>query len=101
MRPRQALAGVGNAEVAISGISAQTIGFEILVAIMADGDALFRTDALRRRLRARLGLAIFGLDGFSRGGFGSGLAGTWLARRRFFLRGGAGRGPRCRFLLGH
>src|SRR5260370_37080179 len=85
MRPRQALARLGNSEVAIVRIGAQAIGLEVLVAIMADGDALFRPCALYRRRRARLGLAIFGLERLSRGGFGGG-----VARRRFFLRGGWG-----------
>src|ERR1700694_1137163 len=96
MRLRPAAAGLRNAEIAILRIGAQTIGFEILVAIMADGDALFRASAPGGGLRPRLGLAIFGLDLLSRCGFGGG-----FARRRFLLCGGAGRGPRGRLLLGH
>ena len=42
MRLRQAVAGVGKAEIAILGVGAQAVGFEILVAVMADGDALLR-----------------------------------------------------------
>src|ERR1700682_1612466 len=96
MRLRQAVAGLRNAEIAIMRIGAQAIGFEILVAIVTDGDALFRPRArFCGRQPSRLGLAILlailGLDMFSRGGSGSG-----FARRRFFLRGGAGRGLRCR-----
>src|SRR6202795_1347829 len=100
MRLRQAMTGLRNAEIAIVRVGAQAIGFEILVAIMTDGDALFRPRArfcgrqpprLGLAIRLAIRLAILGLDMFSRGGFGSG-----FARRRFFLRGGAGRGPRCR-----
>src|ERR1700687_5393990 len=94
MRPRQALARLGNPEVAIVRIGAQAIGLEILVAIMADGDALFRPSALCRRRRARLGL-----NRLSRGGFGGGLVSNRLARRRFLLRGGAACCPRGRLLL--
>src|SRR5260370_30027454 len=89
MGPQQAVARLGNSEVAVFCVSAQTIGFEILVAVMADGDALFRTGAFCRGLRA------LGFDGFSRRGFGGGFA--W---RRFFLRGGLCRGPRCPPWLG-
>src|SRR6202158_6395690 len=100
MRLRQAAAGLRNAEIAILRIGAQTIGFEILVAIMADGDALFRASAPGGGLRPRLGLAIFGLaifglDWLSRCGFGGG-----FARRRFLLCGGGGRGPPGRRLRG-
>src|ERR1700730_5262031 len=101
MRPRQTPAGLGDPEIAISGIGAQTIGLEVLVPVMADGDALFRTHAFCNRRAARFGVATFGLDRFSRGGFGNGLALRGLARSRFFLRGGAGGSPRCRLLLGH
>src|SRR3979490_269820 len=102
MRLRQAVAGLGNAEIAGLRIGAQAIGFEILLAMMTDGDPLFRTRArFGGRQRAGLGLAILGLDGFSRWGFGGGLVGDALARRRFLLRRGAGRGPRCWLLPGH
>src|SRR5712672_2396346 len=107
MRLRQAVAGLRNAEIAVLRVSAQAIGFEILLAMMTDGDPLFRTRArFGGRQRAGLGLAVLGLDGFSRGGFGSGLVGDALvgdalARRRFLLRRGAGRGPRCWLLPGH
>ena len=54
MRLRQAVAGVGDAEIAIMRVAAQAVGFEILLAIMADGDALLRTALrLRRGQRAR------------------------------------------------
>src|SRR5260370_16285996 len=99
MRPRQATAGLRNAEIAILRIGAQTIGFEILVAVMADSDALFRASAPGGGLRVRLGFAILGLDRFSRCGFGGGFVGNSVARRRIFLRGGAGPGPRGRLLL--
>src|SRR5258708_28101740 len=89
MGPDQAVVRLGNYEVAVFCVSAQTIGFEILVAVMADGDALFRTGAFCRGLRA------LGFDGFSRRGFGGGVA--W---RRFFLRGGLCPGPRFRLVLG-
>ena len=46
MRPCHAATGVGHAEIAILRVSAQTVGFEVLVAMMADGDALFRPRAL-------------------------------------------------------
>src|SRR5258705_11977245 len=101
MRLRQALGGLANAEIAVFCVSTQTVGFEVLVAIMADGDALFRPRAFCSRYAARLGLAVLGFDGFSRAGFAGRLVGNSLARRRFFLGGGAGRGPRCRLLLGH
>src|SRR6266516_7942662 len=101
MRLRQAVGCLANAEIAVFRVSTQTVGFKVLIAIMADGDALLRTSALLRRQRARPGLAILGLDGFSRGGFAGCLVGNGLARRRFFLGGGAGRGPRSRLLLGH
>src|SRR5258706_11094282 len=94
MRLRQAVAGLRDAEIPIVRVSAQAIGFEILVAIVADGDALLRTNALGGWQRVRLGLAIFCLDRFPRREFGGG-----FARRRFLLRGGAGSGPRGRLLL--
>ena len=56
MRLRQAVAGFGNAEVAIMRIAAQAVGFEILVAVMADGDALFRPRALAGSSRPALAL---------------------------------------------
>src|SRR6266849_512771 len=99
MRSRQAMASLGNPEIAIMRIAAQTIGFEILVTVMADGDALLWTGALGGSLRAS-----FRLDRFSRGRFGAGLSsglGGCFACRRFFLRGGAACWPRCRLLLGH
>src|SRR6267154_4184900 len=96
MRLRQAMGCLANAEIAVFRVSTQTVGLKIFVAIVADGDALFRTSAFCSRHAARLGFAILGLDGFSCRGF----AGC-LARWRFFLGGGAGRGPRCRLLLGH
>src|SRR5450755_4393948 len=105
MRLRQAVAGLRNAEIAIVRVGAQTIGFEILVAIVTDGDALFRPRARScgrqpPRLGLAIRLAILGLDMFSRGGFGSGFASA-LARGRFFQRGGLRRSARFRLLLGH
>src|ERR1700730_11335480 len=76
MRLRQAVAGVGDAEVAVFRVGAQTISFEILVAIMADGDALFRTSTFCSRCAARLGLEFLASGGFSSGS----------ARRLFFFR---------------
>src|SRR5260370_740095 len=52
MRPHQAVARLGDSEVAGFCVSAPTISFEILVAVMADGDALFRTCAFCRWLNA-------------------------------------------------
>src|ERR1700676_3707928 len=92
----QTVRRIGDAEIAIFCISSQAIGDKILVAIMADGDALFRTRPLCGGRRAPLGLEFL-----SRGGFGGGLAGNGLARGRFFLRGNAPRCPRGRLLLGH
>jgi len=53
MRPRQAARRVGNAEIAIFGVSAQAIGFEILVAVVADGYALLWKNAPWAGLRGR------------------------------------------------
>src|SRR5450755_3402826 len=113
MRLRQAVAGLRNAEIAIARVGAQTIGFEILVAIVTDGDALFRPRArscgrqpprlglaIRLAICLAIRLAILGLDMFSRGGFGSGFASA-LARGRLFQRGGLRRSARFRLLLGH
>src|SRR5882724_26232 len=100
MRLRQTVARLCNAEVAILRVGAQTVGDEIFVAIMTDGDALFRTSALDGGLLTRLDLAVFGLDLFSRRGFRGG-PGERLARRRFFLRSATACCPRCRLLLGH
>src|SRR5258708_34162455 len=88
---RQALGCIADAEIAVFRVSAQTVGFEVLVAVVADGDALFRTSAFCGRYAARLGLEFVSSRGFSGGS----------ARGRFFLRGGADRGPRLRLLLGH
>jgi len=74
MRLRQAMGCLANAEIAVFRVSTQTVGFEILVAIVADGDALFRTSAFCSRHAARLGFAILGLDDFSRRGFAGCLA---------------------------
>ena len=46
MRLRQAVARVGDAEVAVMRVGAQAVGLEILFAVMADGDALLRPRAL-------------------------------------------------------
>jgi hypothetical protein len=58
MRLGQAMGCLGNAEIAVMRVGTQTVGLEVLVAIMADGDALFRARALDRR-RARPLLASF------------------------------------------
>ena len=42
MRLREAVGGIGKAEVAVLRVGAQAVGLEILVTMMADGDALFR-----------------------------------------------------------
>ena len=42
MRLRQAVARSRDAEIAILRVGAQAVGLEILFAVMADGDALFR-----------------------------------------------------------
>ena len=49
---RQAMGGGGDAEVAVLRVGAQAVGLEILFAVMADGDALFRAlgDGPGRRL---------------------------------------------------
>src|ERR1035437_9004292 len=86
MRLRQALAGVGDAEIAVLRVGAQAVGLEIFLAVMTDGDALLRTSAFGGGLRARLGLAILGLDLFSRCGFGGGPVGNALARAIFSAR---------------
>src|SRR5260221_1479283 len=100
MRLRQAVGRVRNAEVAVSSVGAQAVGQKILVAVMTDGDALLRTRALGDRQPARLGLAILGLDGFSRRRFVGDLARNAPARR-FFLRGESGPVPSVPLLLGH
>ena len=43
---RQAVAGCGKPQIAVLRIGAQAVGFEILVAVMTDGDALLRAIAL-------------------------------------------------------
>ena len=48
MRLRQAVGRVGKAEIAVVRVGAQAVGFEILFAVMADGDALFRRAAAWR-----------------------------------------------------
>jgi hypothetical protein len=48
MRLRQTVARLGNAEVAVMRVSAQAVGDKILVAVMADRDALFRPGARPR-----------------------------------------------------
>jgi hypothetical protein len=40
MRSRQAMARIGNAEIAVFGVGAKPIGLEILLAVMTDRDAL-------------------------------------------------------------
>src|ERR1700730_18412553 len=91
MRPRQTAAGLGDPEVTIFRVTAQTVGFEILVVIMADGETLFRPRAFCNRRAARLGLEL--LSGCVFGGT--------FACGRFLLRGGLSRCPRRRLLLGH
>src|SRR5664279_1096462 len=90
MRPRQTLARLGHAEVAVLRVGAQAVGFKVLFAVMADGDALSWPGPLDGSRRAALGLEFL-----SRRGFGGGLGrvlgrvlARGLARRRFFLRGG-------------
>ena len=46
MRLGQAVAGRGKPEIAILRIGAQAVSFEILVAVMTDGDALLRAITL-------------------------------------------------------
>src|SRR6185437_7339005 len=64
MRLREAVTRIGNAEVAVVRIGAQTVGFKVLVAVMADRDALLWARAFDGRRRATL-------------------AGEFFARRRF------------------
>jgi hypothetical protein len=52
MRLRQAVASVRDAEVAVMRVCAQAVGLEILLAVMADGDALLRPRLLGRRTGA-------------------------------------------------
>ena len=40
MRLRQTMGCIRNAEIAVLRVGAQAVGFEILFAVMADGDAL-------------------------------------------------------------
>src|SRR5438105_9702532 len=90
MRPCQPMACLGNAEIAVLCVSAQAVGLEILLAMMADRNAL---------LGARFwfcGRGALGLDRFSRRGFCGG-----CARRWFFQRGGLRRGARLRLLSRH
>ena len=62
MRLRQAVGGVGDAEVAIMRVAAQAVGDKILVAMMADGDALLRRRAFTAAgARAPCGLSFFAL----------------------------------------
>ena len=42
---RQAVARSRDAEIAVLRVGAQAVGLEILFAVMADGDALFRAPA--------------------------------------------------------
>jgi hypothetical protein len=100
MRPRQAAARLGDSKVAINGVSAQTIRLEVLVTVMADGDALFRPRPFGRSDTGRLGLTMFGTHWFSRAGCANDFSAGDFAGG-FFLRGGAGRGSRFRLLLGH
>src|SRR5665647_552806 len=68
MRPRQTLARLGHAEVAVLRVGAQAVGFKVLFAVMADGDALSWPGPLDGSRRAALGLEFL-----SRRGFGGGL----------------------------
>src|SRR3954454_12309598 len=95
MRPCQAVAGLGDSKVAVRRVSAQSISFEVLVAVVADGNALLWPRPFSRTRIRPLGLAPFGSQYFSRAGCASGFA------RGFFLCGGAGRGSRSRLLFGH
>jgi len=54
MRLRKTLACRGHPEIAVMRIGAQTIGFEILVAVMTDCDTLFRPGAFSGGNRTRL-----------------------------------------------
>src|ERR1700733_3320878 len=98
MRLCEAVARIGNAEVTVMRVGAQAVGFEVFLAVMADGDALLGTRALYRCCCPALALQLL-----ARGGFGGG-----FTRRRFFLRGGLGGGTRgrlarfpARLLFGH
>src|SRR3954451_16039212 len=87
MRLRETSGSVRDAEIAVMRVGAKTVRHKILVAIVANRDALF-CPRFRRGRSARL-------DGLSRAGFGG-----WL-RGRFFLYGGARCCSRCRLLFGH
>src|SRR4051812_5334494 len=89
----EAVGCAGDAEVAIMRVGAKTVGLEILLAVMADRNALLWPPGFWRWRGARLQL-------LARGGFCGGFCGT-LARRRFFQSGGLRRGSRFRLLFGH
>src|SRR6516164_7880467 len=74
MGARKASGRVRDAEVAILRIGAQSVGLEILLAVMADGDLLLRPRALHAGLRPPLAR-----DRLARGGFGTRLARDFCA----------------------
>src|SRR5690349_15996212 len=91
-----AMRGVLDAEIAVFGVSAQAVGLEVLLAVMADRDALLGA-------RFRLGsdrAAAFRRDSLARQGRGSSLGGAALARP-FLLHRGLRRRTRCCLLPGH
>ncbi|MGY4489150.1 hypothetical protein ACVWWR_008341 [Bradyrhizobium sp. LM3.2] len=51
---REAVACSSDAEIAILRVGAQTVGLEVFLAVMADGDALLGTHGLFRGDSARL-----------------------------------------------
>src|SRR5437764_27488 len=66
---RKAMACIGDAEIAVFRVRPQAVGLEILLAMMADRDALFGA-----RLRFCNGPRALGPDRFSRRGFRGGFA---------------------------
>ena len=65
MRLRQAVRGFRDAEVAVLRVSAQAVGFEILLAVMADRDALLRPRLRFTALDFAGGSRRLGLDGLA------------------------------------
>src|SRR6478735_3837617 len=96
MRLRQAVRRVRNTEVAVLRVGAQAVGLEILLAVMADRDALLRPNLLGRLGLWRRNAPRLRLDGLAGCGFG-----CRLVARPFLLHSGLRRGARRDFLLGH
>src|SRR4051812_39890212 len=96
MRLRQAVGGFRDAEVAVLRVSAQAVGLEILLAVMADRDVLLRPNLLGRLGLWRRHAPRLRLDSLAGCGFG-----CRLVARPLLLHSGLRRGARRDFLLGH